>query len=204
MTTSPEILLDELQILGLPFMVTSFIQHILFNRNLKWISQGTLITKRNTNSGLPQGSTLSPILYAMCVRKIVDVLSPGIKILQFADDMAIYCRSAKLQQALISLELQCNIINHWLSHRNLQLSPQKTQLVIITRHRLPFPLPTIIITNFDIIPSPQGKFLGVWFDSKLNWAKQIESLKTKCLYAFKVMVSISRVKWGADVYSPQC
>jgi hypothetical protein len=44
----------------------------------------------------------------------------------------------------------------------------------------------------------QIKFLGVIFDSKLNFVLHITMLKEKCLKALDVIKVVANTKWGAD------
>ena len=60
------------------------------------------------------------------------------------------------------------------------------------------PQPELHIEGQPIPVVNETKFLGVIFDSKLNFVSHIKTLKTKCEKALNLLRSISAFDWGAD------
>ena len=80
---------------------------------------------RNVRFGVPQGAVSSPTLFNFYLTKL-PVPPSGIKIIQYADDISIYCTS-KRPINTISEEITKYIdtVVNFLEERNLQVSPEK-------------------------------------------------------------------------------
>jgi RNA-directed DNA polymerase len=74
-------------------------------------------------SGTPQGAVLSPLLANVYLHPL-DLLvhRNGYKMIRYADDWVVLCRSLAEAQAALSL------IQSWISQNGLQLSPEKTHI----------------------------------------------------------------------------
>ena len=60
------------------------------------------------------------------------------------------------------------------------------------------PDPTLIIYNSQIPVVSQTKFLGVTFDSKLNFKAHIDYVCQKCETAMTLLKVVAKMDWGAD------
>lgn len=80
--------------------------------------------------GLPQGSVLSPILYAIYVMDMESIIDPNCKIIQYADDVVIYSVSLSLREAIGSVRTSLLRIDAILKLSGLTLAPSKTSFVI--------------------------------------------------------------------------
>ena len=56
----------------------------------------------------------------------------------------------------------------------------------------------ITLNNKDIKIEDPAKFLGVIFDSKLNWKPHIDYIVTKCKKRINIMRAVSGYRWGAS------
>ena len=60
------------------------------------------------------------------------------------------------------------------------------------------PDPEIKIYGTAIPVVPKAKFLGLMFDSKLNFKAHIDYLRQKCQKALNLLKVVSKMDWGAD------
>ena len=58
--------------------------------------------------------------------------------------------------------------------------------------------PELLLGKQTIKVVKEAKFLGIIFDSKLNFISHIKSLKTKCLKALNIIKCVSSTKLGGD------
>jgi retron-type reverse transcriptase len=83
------ILVDRLKEMGLLDNLLAFIINLTSEREI-FVRYGELQCPGWTYRGLPQGSVLSPVLYALCTSKLKEVINSECRILEFVDDVAIY------------------------------------------------------------------------------------------------------------------
>ena len=89
----PVILIEDLRELGIPWQIAKFIYNANFSKNIYFKINGELIGPRVNLVGLPEGCILSPIMYAVYTRRLQSFV-PNNCVIEFADDIALLCRSA--------------------------------------------------------------------------------------------------------------
>jgi retron-type reverse transcriptase len=116
-------LLDKLSTLEFSNSLIKLISSFLSQR--KFVSvEGKMSTPREMRAGVPQGSVLSPTLYNMYIKDILQ--TPGVYLALFADDTCLYATDRKgfvvrkLQRGLSSMEALCK---SW----NIKINEDKTQ-----------------------------------------------------------------------------
>lgn len=122
----------------------------------------------------------------------------GNRLIAYADDITIITTDKVPSIAVDRLQVVVNVITSKLKEILLNINPLKSVFMIFTKTRKPLPSLSIEINNYKILPSASNVFLGLEFDSKLNWRKHIEN---KCLATKKLMHSIGRylrLTWGLD------
>lgn len=149
------------------------------------------------SKGLCQGSILSGLLYIMYVVGMEKKLQNNYTMmLQFVDDLTVGCTGANLNTAKKRLQNKLNVLHSMLNQLQLDVSVEKCKIVIFTRHRTAW-RPNIKIGTQNISVVPQAKLLGVWFDQKSNWDRQILEISNKCQKGINLLRSICGVSWGA-------
>ncbi|KAH1021888.1 hypothetical protein HUJ04_011372 [Dendroctonus ponderosae] len=162
------------------------------NRNGKFL--GPVLT----NSGLPQGSPISTMLFNVYIRDIFFILPPGVKIIGYADDLVVYIKG---RNALEMTEIMSNALNticNWLSEHNLKLSTTKCEPILFTKNPRSTNLPTIVINGTNLNFKNEVKYLGIILQKNLKWNKYIDLLIAKTQKGINIMKIFSRVWWGAD------
>ena len=162
------ILLQKLADIGCPINLTKFIKHITYERTVVTSIVGET-TSLITCKGVPQGGVLSPLLYNIYVSNIIDNIPKSITMLQFADDIALYCKRPSTKTSVRLLEKATNIIYENLYDIGLDLSPKKPVLVHFNRRNFAPGQTCINIKNTIIQSSDKVRFLGLTFDYKLTF-----------------------------------
>lgn len=150
----PYILIDDLKELKLPPRILKFIENLILSRTVQFVIQGRLSEPLLSRKGTPQGSVLSPILFNLYLRNISSVLHQLLhtKILQFSDDIVIYSMSSSVDKARNSVERSLSNIDTFLHSKGLDISPQKTQMMVFSRRKVCSTAGHIILNNTTIKP----------------------------------------------------
>jgi len=133
----PNILIQDLENIGIPAKIRKFVLNLTSTRTLYFIVDGNKIGPFYSYKGVPQGSTLSPLLFDIYLKDIVKHLHPKSKILLYADDITIYSTSNNPLEALHSLQSSLNRVSDFLRSKGLDLSPEKSHCMIFTKRKTP-------------------------------------------------------------------
>ena len=132
-----------------------------------------------TMIGLPQGCSLSPILFCLFVADLPDfLLHTGVllgeitlKYIMFADDLALLAETpADLQIAINSLASYCN-------ENGFKINTEKTKILIF--HKGWLPKCQFMLNSAELEIVNEFKYLGFTFSSQLSFTSHLESLNSK-------------------------
>ena len=194
-TVNPTRLLDTLRKKRIPGWLVRWVQAFVTDRTTTLVVQGQESESFPVETGVPQGSTLSPILFLFYNAELLDTCNQPrqrLSAIGFADDVNIltYGRST---------EINCHTLEQ--AHAKclgMSFAPAKYELIHFTRHRTKFNLQanrnlgTVIKT-----PALDVLVLGVWLDSKLQWAAHAREVKKKALVQQYALQKITASTWGA-------
>ena len=193
----PDILLKKLAKIGVSTKFLKFIKSLIHERFI--YTSDNMINPRTVYKGVAQGGVLSPLLYLIYVADIEEGLSSSNKLLQFADDIAIYRITNNVESSLIDFQNSIEKIGNNLYELGLDLSPKKTAFLCFNRKQK-FNTENIQIeVNGNCIKSSlSGRFLGVNFDTRLKFSTHIRMIETKCNKALNILKFIRGTWWGTD------
>ena len=126
--------------------------------------------------GVPQGSTLGPLLFLLYINDLVNA-SQNLKYILFADDTNLFCSGPNLKDLCDIVNTELNIISNWLNINKLTINISKTFYLIFTRRKLENI--SISLCNQQLKRKNSIKFLGVIVDDKLCWREHINYICKK-------------------------
>ena len=148
--------------------------------------------------GIPQGSILSVTLFILKINSIADVIPASFEKSLFVDDFSITCSSRNMASIERQLQLCLNKVEKWADENGFKFFKTKTVCMHFCNKRKLHPDPTLTIYNSQIPVVSQTKFLGVIFDSKLNFKAHIDYIREKCEKAMNLLKVVAKMDWGAD------
>ena len=128
-TVNHEILCEKLTYYGLRGKVNDLIRSYLRNRNQFVSINGTDSEMRDVTCGVPQGSSLGPLLFLIYIndfRFCLENTETG----HFADDTYILYGSKKINTMETIVNTELKLVSNWLRLNKLVLNTTKTELVI--------------------------------------------------------------------------
>lgn len=125
---------------------------------------------RQVSTGIPPGSTLSPILFLFFASTLLPQLNSGLTLsVGFVDDTNILTFSRSTEENCRILERANQTCTNWAETHGATFAPDKYQLILFTPRLKKFnPQATIHIPGFQGGPSPAVRILGVHLDSRLK------------------------------------
>ena len=168
-----DLLVRRLAIMGMPGDVIELIEIWLRNRSYHVEVNGEVSTLRFLLCGVVQGSILGPILYAIYVSPLFDLID----LINFADDNFVVRWNKQIKSLIAEIERDLKIMVDWLKGSGLKVNEAKTEVCLFHRHDIG--KVEINLNNCRIKSMNQMNVLGVIFDSKLNWTPQVNQTITK-------------------------
>ena len=117
-------------------------------------------------NGVPQGSTLSVVLFAIAVNTLTDNLNPVIGRSLYVDDLAIFYSASSMEIIEETLQEAIDGLVDHAGRLGFRFSPSKTYCVHFCRRRLEHDDPTLKLQDRTIEVKETVRFLGLIFDKK--------------------------------------
>ena len=199
-TTWKHLILKKIKEVNIKGKLPTFIQNFMNNRTFQIRMDNTYSEILTQQNGIPQGSVISCTLYKIAINEIVNELPEQVKNSLFMDDYGIYVTTKSLRHAERILNLVLKKLEVWAKKSGVKFAVDKTRAVIFYRdkrwlknHELKLKL-----NNEEIPVVENHKFLGIIFDSHLNFKQHIQYTKSKCKKALNLLAKLSHTTWGSD------
>ncbi len=180
-------LIFKLHKIGIPLFLIKLISSFLTDRSFSVCVNGKQSTQRHIPAGLPQGSVLSPLLYAVFTSdlKIPRNCDAGF----YADDTAITSAAKSSNTVIRHLATALKQIDNYFKKWRIKVNNEKTQAILFKFNQSKKRTPTQqLVFNGSIIQlRTEVKYLGVTIDHKLNFGAHTDTCRTKAINCFKSM-----------------
>jgi ribonuclease HI len=179
-----------------------WIASFLSNRHTSIAIDGFRSTAYQINTGIPQGSPLSPILYLFYNADLVDECNqtPDAMSTGYIDDVGILAWGKTTEQTCDTLGKILEKAQRWASTHASVFAPNKFQLTHFTRSRKRINTETPIQTEWgEIRPEVTCKYLGLTMDTKLQWKQHTEEIRRKATKTVNALSCLGGSNWGASL-----
>ena len=144
----------------------SWIQSYLQDR-IQFVKLGQHRSSETTlEVGVPQGSVLGPLLFAVYCSSVADVIaSHGVQCHQYADDTQLHLAMCVDNTAagLSILAAFTTDVKQWYMQNGLQLNPDKSEALFMgtaTQQRAVSSLPSVTVADVDLLVADSMRVLG--------------------------------------------
>ena len=195
-SVSHPLLLRRMQELEVPQYITDFLRSFLTDRRatltLDGISRCVKVPR-----GVPQGSSLSPTIFAIYMDSLAAVICPPVRLLMFADDCLLYQEIHRSQADCEPLQAALDQAIQWGSNWDLSFNAMKTQLCRFSRLRKTQPI-TLQQASTLLTEQPSIRYLGLDIDTAWTFSEHLKNKKTLCQRRLNQIRRLSHTFWGAS------
>ena len=189
------IILDLLASKGINGKMLSWIATYLKDRTAQVRFQGKLSTSQCFQNGTPQGAILSPFLFNVIMEHIVNIeaYAPSTTVISYADDIVLinnHPHKSNVPKDLKLIEDSC-------AQLGMKIAPEKSLAVTFRLNKIKQQF-DLTIQNKVIKWGRNYKYLGIKFDSQLNFSSHTEYLCKRVQSRLNMMKYISGTKAGAS------
>ncbi|CAF2986948.1 unnamed protein product, partial [Rotaria sp. Silwood2] len=187
----------KLNELRLPQYLTNYPISFVQNRTAAIEIENILSRPFNLNSGTPQGSLLSPLLYIIYTADSMNAIPEHTEHGLFADDTALWTSSNTTTSLSSRLQQSIDAFQSWCKSWKLKLQPTKTELVHFTVHpRKKYKNSvTVKLDDINIKPSNSTRYLGIIIDKTLNWRSHIHHIESKIAGRISLLRFLNRAAY---------
>jgi hypothetical protein len=194
-------LLAILRKLGMPTSLISWVSFFLANRQLRLLFDNQLEQFSTIDTGIPQGSPISPILFLIYIRDLAAKLAPSIKIVSYMDDMSLTTSSTSLRKNVRILEREVAKLAELANLDAIQFDLAKTELIHFTTAKLASSISLRLPDNNVVQPKTLVRWLGVWFDSGLTFKQHVAIRTSQARSSFYRLARLANTEQGLSPFA---
>ena len=194
-------LLMKMGELGIPQRFTTYVRHFLSNRRTQVEVNNTKSSEFILREGLPQGSSISPLLFLIFINDLPVDLDLKTAASLFADDTATWRRDGTVRgsdRKLIQEEV--NKITQWADDWKMKVNASKTKVMVISTAKADREWdPELEACGAGIGLVQDYPFLGVTVPSNLCFASHVDKVVERCRKRNRVLKCVGTKSWGCSL-----
>ena len=189
-------LLSKINRSHLPPATSRWISCYLRGRQAKTRFRGVKSPYRKVNTGVPQGSELSPSLFSFYIADMPMPTEP-VQWVCYADDLTVWDTGVKIPDMEDSLNSYPEEISAYLMDNSLLISATKSSVTLFTQdtHQAKTH-PKILIENSQLPLVQCPKILGVHLDTSLSFNKHSSHVAERISSRNNILKALAGTSWG--------
>jgi ribonuclease HI len=192
-------LLAILQNLRLPYSLIAWVCCFLSNRTLRLAFDGQIEGFSKIDTGIPQGSPISPILFLIYIRDLFPRLAT--KVLSYIDDIALLVSSTSLKKNIRILEREVSKLYELGAENAIQFDLAKTELIHFTKVKEAKTASLKLPNNESVQPKELVRWLGIWFDPNLSFKEHVNIRASQARSVYQQMTRLANTERGLSPYA---
>ena len=191
-TVFHNILLSKINRLQLPPATVRWLSCYLRGRQAKTCFRGVKLTSRKVNTGVPQGSKLSPSLFSFYIADMPIPTDP-VKRVCYADDLTVWAPEDNIPDLEGSINNYLEEITAYLKDNSLLQS--SVTLLTPDTHQAKIH-PSIVIENSHLPLVKYPRILGVYLDPSLSFNKHNQYVAERVSGRNNILKALASTSWG--------
>ncbi|KAG0445176.1 hypothetical protein HPB47_018922 [Ixodes persulcatus] len=167
---------------------------------------GAVSNPRKIIRGVPQGSVVSPLLFALAIASLPAAARVGeepacpISMAVYADDVALWSTAPSYRRQCMVCALQQALTNtvYRLHQLGLAISAEKTTALCYAPKRPSKFMPTLRIGDTPVKLAKTATYLGVTLDSRLSWRPAMREVLQKMRTHTNILRMLGGTTWGTS------
>ena len=176
-------------------------QSFLSDRIHRTYCNGILSNPKLCNTGVPQGSIISPLLFILFINDLY-FLNLNSNVFSYADDTTILHSSNDMEDAIHKTNLDLGKISQWFRHNWLELNYEKTKCMVFSTRQsnVIFPQGRLHMENFSLEEILSIKLLGVRVSKSLSWDDQIDKVCLSLGFVNSILFRLKMMSIPSHIY----
>jgi ribonuclease HI len=192
-------LLKTMRELGLPDQYLSWTEDFMTDRRAALAFDGEKESIKPVETGIPQGSPISPILFLIYIRPLFDRIQskfPAVGMPSYIDDVGIVYTGKSLKTNSRVLQEVAREVFQWAEENAVTFDDSKSELIHFTQQQRK-PTNTVQLPNGTVVqPSECLRWLGVWLDRKLSFHTHVQHKATAARRALGALQGLANSENG--------
>ena len=184
--------------LGIPRRFVKYVRYFLSSRTTRVEVNGRWSSEFTLKEGLPQGSSISPILFLIYINDIDVDLDPLTIASLFADDTSTWLKDGPKRgdhQKLAQEEVDKIVL--WADKWKMKLNSSKTKCMITSTSNADRKWnPELKIDSQLIKPVQEIKFLGITIGNDMRFVEHMNAITIKCRKRVNILKCLTTKNWG--------
>ena len=189
-------LLSKINRSQLPPATARWLSCYMRGRQAKTCFRGVKSTSRKVNTGVPQGSKLSPSLFSFYIADMPRPTDP-VKRVCYADDLTVWASGVHIPDLEVSLNNYLEELTTYLKDNSLLISAPKSSVTLLTpdTHQAKTH-PDIFIEDSRLPLVKCPKILGVYLDPSLSFNKHSQYVAERVSGRNNILKALAGTSWG--------
>ena len=194
-------LLSKMIDMGIPYSYIKYTRAFLSARRTKVKVNGETSKEFYLNEGLPQGSSISPILFLIYINDITDYINAEAKGSLFVDDTAAWKAVGKdKMEAERKMQAIIDGVSRWARDWKMSLNSDKTEAMVISSSNKDLKWkPVLHLKGAQVKIVSEYKFLGVIIDGGLRFKSHVNRVIAKCRKRNNILRCMAGKDWGQSL-----
>ena len=198
-SVNPRCLTRQLRDQGIDESLVRWVRDFMSDRVVRMVIGGEEQQPIDATSGLPQGSPVSPLLFALYMsglHRFMDQHAQGVTTLSFVDDVTLMVSATSVREVSTQLERGARLAIRWGERNAATFETAKTEAILLSRSRRHWKDKTLEFVHVGgrRVSYNRGatRWLGIWIDSRLNFKENTERATARARKAESRLSSFMR------------
>lgn len=188
-TVAHDVLLNKLNLVGITGSERGWFETYLSQRTQRVKVNGGLSGEEEVQCGVPQGSTLGPLLFLIYINDIIQHVPCST--LLFADDTVIYSSGNSPNLAAAKLQKGLDMLSLWTRHSRLTVNAGKSKVMLILPKKCNnVVLPSLMLDEQRLEYVSSYKYLGICLDNSLSFKQHVKLIIRNVSHKIYILAKI--------------